>query len=132
MTRIVDTSVAVKWAVAEEGSDRALLLYGGDVVAPDLLRPELANALVKKVRRGEIGALQAEAAYAEIEATLTFIPTPGLWRRALAVALALDHPAYDCGYLALAEATGMKVVTADRRFVMRCSGTEFDGFIELL
>ena len=45
MTWIVDTSVAVKWAVAEEGADLAASFLGGDVVAPDLLRSELANAL---------------------------------------------------------------------------------------
>lgn len=132
MTRIVDTSVVVKWAVAEEGSDRAALLAGGDVVAPDLLRSELANALLKKVRRREITPLQAIASFAAIEASLTFVPTPTLWRRALEIALQLDHPAYDCGYLALAELSGMVVVTADRKLVRACADTPFAQLIEEL
>ena len=132
MTWIVDTSVVVKWAVAEEGSDLALPLFGGDVVEPDLLRSELANALLKKVRREEITPLQAIAAFAEIVSSLTFVPTPTLWQRALEIALTLDHPAYDCGYLALAEVSGMKVITADQRLVRGCKGTKFAQLVQLL
>lgn len=132
MTRIVDTSVVVKWAVQEDGSDRALSLLGGDIVAPDLLRSELANALLKKVRRKEISALQATVAFAEVERSLVFVPTPTLWGRALAIALELDHPAYDCGYLALAEMFGMSIVTADERLFNRCLGTEYACRLELL
>lgn len=132
MTWIVDTSVALKWAVAEEGSDLAAPLFGGDVVAPDLLRSELGNALWKKVRRSEIGPVQAIAAYAEIEATLAFLPTDRLASRALHIALDLDHPVNDCLYLALAEATDMAVLTSDRKLIRRCSGTAYDGLLVTL
>lgn len=127
MTWIVDTSVVVKWAVAEDGADLAAQFFGGDVVAPDLLRSELANALWKKVARREIGALQASAAYAEIEGMLAFLPTDRLARRALGIALEIGHPVYDCVYLALAEATGMAILTADLRLIERCRATPFGG-----
>lgn len=125
MTWIVDTSVAVKWAVAEEGAELAAPFFGGDVVAPDLLRSELGNALWKKVMRHEIGALQASAAFAEIEAMLSFLPTETVHQRALAIALDLHHPVYDCVYLALSEATGMRILTADRKLMLNCRGTPF-------
>ncbi len=127
MTWIVDTSVAVKWAVAEEGAELAAPFFGGDVVAPDLLRSELGNALWKKVTRQEIGALQATAAFAEIEAVLPFLPTDALGGRALAIALELRHPVYDCVYLALSEATGMRILTADRKLMLNCRNTSFAG-----
>lgn len=33
----------------------------------------------------------------------SLVPTDGLRRRAVAIAIELDHPIYDCFYLALAE-----------------------------
>ncbi len=39
-------------------------------------------------------------------------------------ALALDHPVYDCVYLALAHRIGATVVTADRRFMSAVAPTE--------
>ena len=129
MTWIVDTSVAVKWAVDEEGSELAAPFLGGDVVAPDLLRSELANALWKKVRRNEIGALQAVAGFAAIEAALTFLPTDRLAARALDIALTIAHPVYDCVYLALAESTGIRILTADRKLIVNCQGTPFGDWL---
>ncbi|WP_051583190.1 type II toxin-antitoxin system VapC family toxin [Sphingomonas sp. RIT328] len=74
MTWIVETSVAVKWVVAEDGADLAAPFLSGDVVAPDLLRQELANALWKKVRRDEIGKQQAQLGYGAIIDALRFFP----------------------------------------------------------
>lgn len=129
MTWIVDTSVAVKWAVAEDGAELAAPFLGGDVVAPDLLRSELANALWKKVRRQEIDALQASSGYAAIEAALVFLPTDRLAARALDIALVIGHPVYDCVYLALAEATGMTILTADRKLILNCTDTDYAGLL---
>jgi predicted nucleic acid-binding protein len=39
------------------------------------------------------------------------------------LAIALDHPAYDCLYLALAVETGCPFVTADRVFVRTVRGS---------
>ncbi len=41
------------------------------------------------------------------------------------ISRALDHPAYDCFYLALAEARDAPMVTADRRLLNRGSGTQW-------
>jgi hypothetical protein len=42
---VVDTSVAIKWIVDEEDSDKAELLQGADMVAPALFRIEAGNVL---------------------------------------------------------------------------------------
>jgi predicted nucleic acid-binding protein len=114
---VIDASVAIKWIVEEAGSAAALsLLEGPQLLAPDLLMPECANILWKKVVRAELtpdeGALAAELLqHADVE----LVPTRGLVPEALRLAVALNHPAYDCTYLALAIARDCPFVTADLR-----------------
>ena len=43
--------------------------------------------------------------------------------RAAAIALELDHPVYDCFYLALSEAQNAALVSADRRLIAKVEGT---------
>ena len=56
MNLVVDASVAVKWLIAEENSDAAhrLAASGDDLHAPRLMASEIANALWRKARMGEI------------------------------------------------------------------------------
>jgi predicted nucleic acid-binding protein len=49
--------------------------------------------------------------------------------RALVISSLLDHPAYDCFYLALAEQRGSIVVSADRRLLQRLSGTVWEAMV---
>ena len=123
MTRIVDTSVVVKWIVDEDASEHAQVVIGSDLLAPDLLKAELANALWKKVMRGEATALQIAAGYSVALASISFVPASPFSERALAIALELRHPVYDCYFLALSEATELPIVTADARLIARCAGT---------
>ncbi|MGJ3628099.1 type II toxin-antitoxin system VapC family toxin [Sphingomonas sp. MMS24-JH45] len=51
---VIDASVAVKWFVPEEDSDRAFKIVAlHQLCAPSLLRTEVGNAIWKKLRRGE-------------------------------------------------------------------------------
>ncbi|RYG86114.1 MAG: PIN domain-containing protein [Alphaproteobacteria bacterium] len=120
MIFVVDASVAIKWAVDEVGRDaaRQLVLEGHVLVAPDFLLLEVANIVWKKVRLRELDAVQALAVIAEIQLPISrFLPSAPLTLRALKLALELDHPAYDCLYLAAAETAGGAVVTADSRML---------------
>jgi predicted nucleic acid-binding protein len=49
--------------------------------------------------------------------------------RALAIASAIEHPAYDCFYLALAELRDTRMVTADRRLQSRLAATPWAGLV---
>lgn len=117
---VVDASVAIKWIVAEPGSDLAArLLDGRSLHAPPLMRIEAANALLVMGRRGLLTPDEADDALAALggmplaPSPRGFDPVP----RALRLARLLDHPIYDCVYLSLATELGVPVVTADRRFV---------------
>lgn len=119
MTVIVDASVAFKWFVREELHAEALALldHPRQLHAPDLIVAEVANVAWKACRRGDIVRAQAEAIAAAIS---HYIPTlhlsATLAPAALEFALALDHPVYDCLYLACARTVDGILITADRRF----------------
>lgn len=115
---VIDASVAIKWVVDEAGSDIATRLLDRPLAAPDLLSPECANNLWKKVTRGQLSADEADIAAATLEAAeITVHPTRAHLRAATELACALGHPAYDCFYLALARHLSTCLVTADLRLI---------------
>jgi predicted nucleic acid-binding protein len=114
---IVDASVAVKWVAEEEGSDAAAALLGVPLVAPELWLPEAANALWAKHRRGEIDAEHVRDGCRElVTAPVGRLAIADLLLSATHMALDLDHPVYDCLYLAAAQLHDTRLITADRRF----------------
>jgi predicted nucleic acid-binding protein len=118
---VVDASVAIKWLIEEDGTPHALLLRGrARLIAPDLLTAECANILWKKVQRGELLAEEALLAARLLQAAdIELAPTRTLMEAATRIAIELDHPAYDCLYLAVAVDRNCRVVTADGRFLRK-------------
>jgi predicted nucleic acid-binding protein len=118
---VVDASVAVKWLIAEPLSENAARLLDDDfsLAAPDLIYVESANALWAAERRGDMsdtGVREALEILADVRlAVLTSMKR--LTPAALRLARDLDHPVYDCVYLALALQEQRPVITADRRFL---------------
>jgi predicted nucleic acid-binding protein len=120
---IVDASVAIKWFVDEPDSGIAGALLGHSLSAPDLLAPECANILWKKVIRAELSLDEAEAiAFALEGAAVTLHSTRPHLANATKIACELDRAAYDCFYLALAEKLRQPLVTADMRLVNALRG----------
>ena len=124
MSWVVDASIAVKWVIPEVLSDKADRVRDGedDVLAPDLLLVEVANALWKKTAAEEISAREADAAFDLVRRSgIDLRPTAPLLPRAMDLARRLGHPVYDCVYLALAEREDAAFVTADQRLLRRLS-----------
>lgn len=118
---VVDASVAVKWLVTEPGTDAAIALLSDELHAPDLIHAEVANILWKKQMRNEID--QDVAAYsAEVltHVQMRIERCATLMTDAVALAVRLGHPAYDCFYLALALRIDGFLETADKRLAARC------------
>ena len=59
-------------------------------------------------------------------------PLDALAPRALLVSLDLNHPVYDCFYLAPAERERAAVVTAGRRLVGKVQGTPYAALVRQL
>jgi len=117
---VIDASVAVKWIIDEEGTAQALALRGRSLAAPDLLIAECANVLWKMARRGQLS--QPEAVFAAgllARADIELMPMRPYLEAATRMSIELDHPAYDCVYIALAEAEGIPFVTADERLLRK-------------
>lgn len=119
-TWVIDASVAIKWVVDEPDTPQALLLRRHRLVAPDLLVPECANILWKKVRRRELSEAEAMLAARLLQRSdIELEPMRHLLEPATKLAIALGHPAYDCTYLALADALSCAMVTADEQLHRR-------------
>ena len=135
MGLIIDASVAVKWFIDESDSEAAHLILDRDEVllAPDLLVVEVCNTAWRRSRIGDISQAQCRAiADRVLKTPVTLRPTAPLAPAAAAIALALDHAIYDCFYLALAEIEGMRLATADRRFLAKLPGTHWQDHAILL
>jgi predicted nucleic acid-binding protein len=116
---VVDASVAALWVLDQQGSARAHALRSeGELIAPSLIASEIGSALWKAVRRRDV--TRADALLA-IEATLLpferLVPDEELESRALAIAVDLGHPIYDCFYLALAERERSPLISVDKRLL---------------
>lgn len=117
---VVDASVVVKWLIAEKFSDQSASLLDRDLnlIAPELVFAEAANALWTLWKRGDIGKDDQAEAIDLLKAAPIGVPYTMRQLAASAGRLAVDlnHPVYNCFYLALALQEQYPVITADRKF----------------
>lgn len=139
MNLVIDASVLVKAFIPENGSEEAGSLLAraeaGEVVliAPELIYPETANILWKKVRRNELTPDEArEIAEALLAVPLRAEAAGSTFLLALDIALACGVTAYDAHYVALAEALDCQLITADHKLVSTLEGTGLAGRIRRL
>jgi predicted nucleic acid-binding protein len=123
MRYVLDSSVALKWVLPEADSARAIRLrdeYSNGVhelLAPDVFPSEIANGLVsaerqKRIRTGESAIFLNDI----LSAAPALHDSSPLLIRAMEIAISAKQAIYDCIYLALAEAEGCELVTADDQF----------------
>jgi predicted nucleic acid-binding protein len=119
-TAVLDASVAVKWVMAEEHAEAALLLLesGIGLAAPAHWLGEAVNAIWAATRRGDLTEDEArERAATLAEAPIAAVPLGQLAPAAMTIALRLAITIYDSLYLALAERQDATLVTDDRRLL---------------
>lgn len=121
---VVDASLAFKWLVSEENSDLAQALSGSwandgiQTSAPYLMPVEVANALHRRVARGELTISDAVRLLEHLLASgIELRDEQDLIVRALRLASNLQPGAgYDALYLSPAETPHCEYWTADERF----------------
>ena len=120
MKYILDSSVALKWVLPEADSGRAVRLRDEyrngihELLAPDLFPSEIANGLAsaerqRRIRTGESAIFLNDV----LSAAPALHHSSPLLIRAMEIAIATKQAVYDCIYVALAEAEGCDLVTAD-------------------
>lgn len=126
---VVDTSVAIKWLIPEEYSDRSRALIGPPhrLHAPDLLLLETAAALTRRSRRHDIAPDQVRDLRGVMRAMPVFYhPTPGLLDAAVETSLMTSRGVHDCTYVVLADLIDATVITADERLVRGLVATPWE------
>lgn len=119
---VVDTSVAIKWVVAEErrAEARMVLASGWILHAPDLMLLEAANTLRRKVRGKLISTEQSAEGFDLIRQSVTILTMRDQIDETMALAIELDHSVYDCCFLACALWSGSLFITDDVVFARKC------------
>ena len=126
---VLDASLAVKWLDEDDVSDKAHAVLQSWVaqditrLAPHLMPFKVANALHRRVLRGELSVGDNTRMIARLlESRLELHQPPGLHVRALQLASQLNqNAAYDAHYLALAESFDCELWTANERFYRAAS-----------
>lgn len=127
---VIDASIAVMWLLPGLAADGVTEVMRGEheLHAPDLIFPEVANALRKRVRGGHLsldGCLGALGRLGDLPVRIH--PAAEDVAEAVRVSLALQQTVYDTVYLALARRLGCRLVTADRRFYRALVGNGLAG-----
>ena len=87
-----------------------------DLIAPDLIFTEIASAMWVRLRPLADGSMAALAAQPALRRLLSrTYPVPPLIDRALELSFELDHPIYDCIYLALCEREQATMIAAHKK-----------------
>lgn len=132
---VLDTSVAVKFYVPEEGHEQAreLLAFvengGARLLAPSTMGAEFWNALWQKYRRGEIEKEIVRETWEKVsDAPVSLFDPDSLMPTAVGIAYETEVIVYDALFLALAGGFQTVVVTADERSMLkRISGTTYEN-----
>ncbi|MCD6536018.1 MAG: type II toxin-antitoxin system VapC family toxin [Thaumarchaeota archaeon] len=115
--RVIDASALAKYVNREDGWERVEehLLRG--CVTLDLALKEVANSLLKRVKRGDLGGGKAvEVVRALLENKIVRIaPEQPLLVEALELSIKTGLTIYDSTYIVLARRLGTELITSDRK-----------------
>lgn len=124
MKYVVDSSVAFKWAIVENDTDKARRIrarFSSGVIqllAPDIYPVEISHALTRSERQKRITATESVQFFRDFLGLLpALIPSLTLLPRAHAISSNMRCGVYDCLYVALAEREGCEFLTADTKLV---------------
>ena len=117
---VLDASAAVRLILGDPAAAplAQLLREAALVLAPELMLTEVANTLWKLQRAQQLAELDPQQLLADARDLVDQVePDRHLQAEALALACHLNHPVYDCLYLALARREAASLISADQRLL---------------
>jgi predicted nucleic acid-binding protein len=129
MKYVIDSSVAVKWAIPEADTAKALQLREDfrngvhELLAPDVFAIEAAHALTRAERQKRILVGESKLFLTDLLNTAPqFHPFYPLLMQACDISSKMRVGVYDCLYVALADKEGCDFIPADDRLVKNLQG----------
>jgi predicted nucleic acid-binding protein len=131
MARIIDASAAIALIVESGRSKTVREIFSSTAVlaAPDILIAETTNAIWNHRRNYTFSAQTVGAFLEGLCANVAIVPSSTLASEAYAIAIDLNHPAYDAFYLALAKRDAAQIVTFNERLVRKVAGTKYESLV---
>jgi predicted nucleic acid-binding protein len=133
MIYVVDASVAVKWYIPEIYEQEADRLLKGrhEMHAPELILPEFANIIWKKVKRAEITQSEGEKIVTAFSRRHFQIHShKKTIKSAFTGAVNTEQTVYDWTYLALGISLSCQFITADVKFFKAIEQTAFKSSLK--
>ncbi len=126
---VADASALIKVVIEEPESAIVIRFFSSTTTgAPALLRVEAANVLRRVVKSKKATHAEARRALTRILDLVEILPeTEAEAHLTLDLAIALDHSAQDCRYLAAAIAAKVPLVTADENFARKARAAGHDA-----
>jgi predicted nucleic acid-binding protein len=123
----VDASVVAKWYLPEANSAAAIALQEAchPLIAPDLIRLEVAASITRRVRAEkkeerlapELAVNRCEKWFKLLDqGAISLMPEAQLLQQAITLSIEIKHTLQDCLYLAVAAAHRIPLITADEPF----------------
>lgn len=130
---VIDASIAAKWIFLEEGSDKALEILEtyNSFFVPELFYLEMSAIISKKVRQGELPAIDANRKRDQVmKLALHKFNHQNISNLAFEISISLPVTFYDALYLSLAVETKSIMWTADSRLLNGLSNTVLSDYIQ--
>ncbi|MDX1382220.1 MAG: type II toxin-antitoxin system VapC family toxin [Thermoanaerobaculia bacterium] len=130
---VIDAAVGLKWVIAEAASEQASALSGHDLLAPDSIILDWAEALRAKELRGEITPEERSDRLGVLaRAPLSLTPAAALIEPASDLASRLGLSVRCALYATLADRARCPLITADPTLVARLEAGDWGGTALLL
>ena len=133
MVVVLDASVLAKLFLAEKGSALAeeVVAKNRKVIAPDIARIEVASAITRAFRRGDIDSVDALGKLNDWRnfyelGNVSLFDSKNLQADAERLSIRIRHPLADCIYLSLAMERQTTFFTADEP-LLKAAKPHFDG-----